>query len=415
MSAFFRSLAAFVFALLLLGQPAQADSWLPPETRTTESANGAFRFTVEPTPIRSSLDYFSQELEAEQAGEEVDRPAPIGVLERRGDDGVWEPVWMRRLVNAVSPVTAIVADDGRFVVTFDNWYSTGFGENVIVIYGADGTLVRAMPLMALLPEDYIDALPRSVSSLSWKRDDRFDGSHLVVDIVIPGPDSREQNAASVPFRIALTDGSIAFPPEAQWQNALEKARAVNEARRRAKEARLAYLREPLTAPEGCEKRAWNAYLREAHLRLTPEDIYEASASVNIIDPPDHPRHEKAVGWLTEHLLDDFGTANELAAVSPCQNGVLAAAIEQAMQSAEPGSLPNTILYVASDRAEFERISDLLAPSGSKAVWLDPDGAIPQRPDRVPGSPEEQAAREEWERRILSDAQDILEEVDAAVN
>lgn len=77
---------------LLFGQVALADSWALPETETVLSANGQFRFTVTPSEIGSKLDYFREEVEAEKSGKQVERPAPLGLLERRNPLGKWQPV-----------------------------------------------------------------------------------------------------------------------------------------------------------------------------------------------------------------------------------------------------------------------------------------------------------------------------------
>jgi hypothetical protein len=36
----------------------------------------------------------------------------------------------------VAPVRALVSNGGEHVVTFDNWHSGGFRDNVVVIYAA---------------------------------------------------------------------------------------------------------------------------------------------------------------------------------------------------------------------------------------------------------------------------------------
>ena len=49
----------------------------------------------------------------------------------------------------VSPLSALVADDGAFI-TFDNWHNVGFGK-VVAIYAPTGQLVRAWELDGLTP------------------------------------------------------------------------------------------------------------------------------------------------------------------------------------------------------------------------------------------------------------------------
>lgn len=71
------------------------------------------------------------------------------------------------LVNKISPVNALVAADGKHVVTFDNWYQVGYGDDVVVIYLSDGTVVKKFSLADLFTKSDIEQFPHSVSSIWW--------------------------------------------------------------------------------------------------------------------------------------------------------------------------------------------------------------------------------------------------------
>ncbi|MDR1755724.1 MAG: hypothetical protein LBR65_02030 [Culturomica sp.] len=74
-------------------------------------------------------------------------------------------VWNRPLVNSQSPVNAIVANDGKSIVTIDDWYSKGY-EHTLVIYGEDGELIKDFELKDITPfplEQYF----YSISSIHW--------------------------------------------------------------------------------------------------------------------------------------------------------------------------------------------------------------------------------------------------------
>lgn len=386
-----------------------ADSWAMPETEITLSENGQFRFTVEPAPIGSQIEYFGEEALAARDGTEVERPSAFGLLERRNADGGWEPVWGTALVNAVAPVTAKVSDDGRFVITFDNWHSVGLGENVIVIYGEDGKLVRSMALTDLVPQEYMDALSRSISSVWWKRGDSFsaDDTVLEVDVLIPGADRDADPAPAVTFQITLEDGKVTLPPEDKWQAAQCAADDVNEQRERAEQERLAYLREPLRAPRGCDMGDWHTYLNEAHMRLTPEPLYASHTSTTILFPANHPRHAESVGWLRDRLDDEWGYPRYEAFASPCDPAALVAAVGRIAAGTEPGAWPDATFYVAAPGDTFEKIRRLLAPTGATLVWLDPEASIPQKPERIPGSVEEEAAKAEAMQREMAEIEEML--------
>lgn len=365
-----------------------------PSTETTLSADGRFRFTVTPAPIDNQIEYFREEIAAQKSGKPVERPAQLGLLERRVSKGKWEPVWAGPLANPVAPVTVLVADDGRHIVTFDNWHSMGFGPETIAIYGPEGKLVRALALTDLMPQEVVDALPRSVSSISWRESERFsaDGASVVVDLPVPGQGWQKENPETFSFAIALADGTVSAPSPAQWEAVLAAAARVAEAERQAEAERVAYLSNPLTVPQGCEERVWHAYLNEAHARLSKAPPFDASTWTTVLFPRDHPRHRESVGWLKEEMLEEWED-NDVAVASPCDPDGLVAVVSWIVKKVRAGKLSNLALYVSAPEAQFAEIARLVAPTGGKAVWLDPNAAIPQRPDRIPGSPERKAAEE----------------------
>lgn len=80
----------------------------------------------------------------------------------------WIKIWDKPLQNEISPVTALVADSGWRVVTFDNYYSVGFGDEVIVFYDEKGDLLKKYSLESLLSETELNQVTRSVSSRWWR-------------------------------------------------------------------------------------------------------------------------------------------------------------------------------------------------------------------------------------------------------
>lgn len=390
------SIAALCLAgfALVRSDEACADSWLMPERETILSANGQYRFTVEPADIGSQLDYFSQEVEAERTGTPVARSAPLGLLERRTEGGKWEPVWAAALANRVAPVTVLVADDGRHVVTLDNWHGIGHGEDVIVIYGQDGKLIRSMALTDLVPADYVEALPHSVSSVSWRKDVAISSGNdrLTIEVLIPGQDRLEQDPETLAFVITLANGAVQPPPEKYWRRAQCAADRVNLELAKAEKARIAYLTEPLTPPKGCEERDWHNYLREAHARISDQPRFEASTSTTVLFARDHARHGESVEWLHNAVARQTSSTSNASFASPCDPDGLVEAFGKAVKRVKPGTASKATFYIAAPEAQFAAIARLLAPTGAEAVWLDPAVAIPQRPDRIPGSPEQRAAQ-----------------------
>ena len=136
-----------VFIALLLCilpiRPLIADTWQAPTTATYRSENASFEVVVTPA-----------------------RGAPRATL-RQKDGQPWITVWDAQLINKLAPVSAMVHDSGRYVVTFDEWSSVG--EKPVVIYGKGGHLVAELKLADLNLERHRN-IEQSVSSYWWNQD-----------------------------------------------------------------------------------------------------------------------------------------------------------------------------------------------------------------------------------------------------
>jgi hypothetical protein len=76
-------------------------------------------------------------------------------------------VWEQKLVNPHTPVTALVSSDGKYLVTFDDWYNVGYGPNVFVVYNEKGELLKQYYLKDFSPLP-IDDYSISISSIWWR-------------------------------------------------------------------------------------------------------------------------------------------------------------------------------------------------------------------------------------------------------
>ncbi len=164
------------------------DQWMLPERQSYFSSNKQFRFDVIPTNIASQLDYWSDKVEG------VDRPGvrdshlsnrARGVLLTRVRENTYRSVSSFDLRNEVAPVSALVTNDGQNIVTFDDWHGMGYGDNVVVIYRGDGSVVNNLALSDLVTERDELLLPHTVSSIRWRVDVSIDQEHGVVRIQIP--------------------------------------------------------------------------------------------------------------------------------------------------------------------------------------------------------------------------------------
>jgi len=155
-------------AVLTCGLRVFADSWPLPTPQKYYSESKRYYIEVIPRELESQLKYFEDKVaKKEPAGSKpgVKDNYCKGIFYRQNEDGRYEKVWERRLSNDVAPIGALVSDSGEYVITFDNWHSVGYGEDVVVIYGRGGKMVKRMALSDIVPPNA--HLPRSASSIWW--------------------------------------------------------------------------------------------------------------------------------------------------------------------------------------------------------------------------------------------------------
>ena len=203
---------SFVFAAAVLtcGLNVFADSWALPGPQKYYSGSRRYYFEVIPRALESQSKYFEDKVAKKEpagsrpgAGENYCR----GVFHRQREDGTYEKVWESRLSNDVAPVSALVSDGGEYVATFDNWHSVGYGDDVVVIYGPGGKLVRKFALSDIVPTT--SNLPRSVSSIFWGGKHQIDERSLQLVLkVLSGWSPHQEEGEYREVRIDLKTGKF---------------------------------------------------------------------------------------------------------------------------------------------------------------------------------------------------------------
>lgn len=378
-------LLGMLFSLLLVTS-AFADSWLPPSVQSYSSANGQWKLTVYPRGLTNQQNYFQDKVDGKPNAGGIPgdtQASPIGHMEHR-QGARWQTAWKAPLVNDVAPVEAVVSNDG-LVVTFDNWHSMGWGDDAVVIYAADGSQVRKFGLSAFLPKHYINAVPRSVSSIHWRGEPRIDESarELVIPVVVPSVDedvAYTDKERFVDVRFLLADGSLVPLAGKAWTEANEDALKENARRRQAEEEERQRFIAPLAAPRAGDERAWHGYLVDAFFRLDP-DAEDGYPSTQVVLPPDHPKFKLLNRYLGEALADDMNADGVIMIASPAQ-AALVQALQQQAKRAKPGTLAKARVYVAADDAHMPAARAALAHTGATVIQLDINATIPQRKERL---------------------------------
>jgi hypothetical protein len=358
-------------ALALVAGPARADSWVAPQRTTYYSANRAMRLIVTPhVPSDRNLRPYVTEPLGPSAPDSA-----AAALQHLGAGGRWRTEWQGQLRNEVMPVNAMVADSGDYFVTFDDWGGTGWGPNVVVIYRADGSTVRAYQLDEIVPAYMVDAFAGSVSSLWWQgQGTRIEGDKLRLAIVAPGSDI-PSTASGFFIDIDLATGSAAPIAEAD----LAHWRPVAcERHRRAVAERQSYVereRADLTGPTSEDAHAWEFYGLAVASRL-----YWPNIPLVISAPePTEEFYAMKLSSLRHFLASPAEGQGERRVFVASRQDVLVAEVERAAGDMRPGRLAGLEMTFVADAAHWQRIAAALAASGAALRQVDPSRPLPQQP------------------------------------
>jgi hypothetical protein len=76
-------------------------------------------------------------------------------------------VWEQKLINPYAPVIALVSPKGKYLITLDNWYSAGYGPDVLVVYNEKGELLKRYQLEDFSPFP-INTYQLGISFIWWR-------------------------------------------------------------------------------------------------------------------------------------------------------------------------------------------------------------------------------------------------------
>jgi len=168
-----RNLITIIF-LFLICKPSYSDEYVSPRIQRIYSQNGLYCLVIAPTNTPKG---YEKEVEKRKVNPEKYKNKPLKdsitpckatlyKVSLREDGLNDEVIWTTNLVNKISPNTAMVTNDGEFVITFDEWWHTGYGDNVMVVYGKNGKLLKKYKLGEIAPPKTIEFL-KTESSTIW--------------------------------------------------------------------------------------------------------------------------------------------------------------------------------------------------------------------------------------------------------
>ena len=118
----FRGILLITAGLMAFGWQVttKADSWQRPQEFDTASENGKFVARVVPAT--------------------QDRKGVLIVSDLKS--GKTDEIWRTQLSNNVAPTEVRLTNDGESVLTLDNWFGAGYGDDVVAIYNRHGQLTK---------------------------------------------------------------------------------------------------------------------------------------------------------------------------------------------------------------------------------------------------------------------------------
>jgi hypothetical protein len=293
------------------------------------------------------------------------------------------------LLNEVAPVDVLVANDGRGIVTFDNWHSMGYGPNTIVVYDGQGNVVRAFGLEDVFPKWFVGAQAHSVSSIWWRGQPRIsdDGSAAVVPIKLPNDEMSTigSDGPTLDLMFRLSDGEPVGLADQPWRMAMVQAATAARQMCRDEREQITKWNSPIAAPTEWIEPAWHEYLREIVYRSGPTLTEDETPAVGttVLRSPSALDYQPSVKWLREALTErtyipDF----DVRAIGSPDYERLTKEIEELAPKISVGRLKGVQLIVVVDDPHSARVRAALSRSGAKVRLVNPLEKFPQRPERM---------------------------------
>jgi hypothetical protein len=163
-----------IITIIIFCSYLNADTWEEPAIRCYFSDNVQYCIKVYSTIIPDNYYKWLTSSSKKKAKFSVTDTAIIScyatLYEINNNDTV--KIWEQKFINRFTPLSAIVSDDGKHVVTFNNWYSIGYGQDVMVVYDQKGNLKKMYSLEAISPFP-VNYYRRTISSILWLKKANF--------------------------------------------------------------------------------------------------------------------------------------------------------------------------------------------------------------------------------------------------
>jgi hypothetical protein len=255
----------------------------------------------------------------------------------------------------------------------------GYGDDVVVIYDAKGEVIRKMALKDFLPEMYIAALPRSVSSMEWGGDHVLadNGQTLVLKVTQPGEELLSAAPRTVDLRINLANGQVLPNQGDGWDKALVIAARMDKERQVRWQALRRLRAAPLNVPARKDAKAWRAYMVELRARLDDTSGKDYAGKVYSTTPVQDYGYdaESVLSSLEEFDADTDYSSSYFLFVSASSEALCRLLVTQ-LNSFEPNQLKGAHIAFVGTPEQAARLKTAASKSGAQVTLIDARNAIP---------------------------------------
>jgi hypothetical protein len=151
--------------LIIITFDSFADFWENPEITVTYSQNKEYALVVYPRYYPKDYSTVKYQRQYKQ-GITTDTIIPCYAVLYHLSSLDTTIIWKKLLVNFTAPCEIVVSNDGKSIVTIDDWFSRGT-KHTIVIYNETGEVVVDFTLKEISPFP-LNEYEITISSIWWK-------------------------------------------------------------------------------------------------------------------------------------------------------------------------------------------------------------------------------------------------------
>ncbi|MBF0199183.1 MAG: hypothetical protein HQL32_15820 [Planctomycetes bacterium] len=161
----------YLLVVLFLVPSVWGTSFSYPKTKIYSSLSGNAFARIEPGNLFNQPESSAKK-----------RPPIAHVFTYNEERNSYDLTHSQILQNRVFPYQVLISNDGRYLITIDEYYNTGWNENTFVVYDLPRKVVYSYTLKDIVPNDIYQHFSsqkeqRKSNGVKWNHDIYFDSSN----------------------------------------------------------------------------------------------------------------------------------------------------------------------------------------------------------------------------------------------